>query len=351
MNKVFLKIIIITAIILAILLILSGSFYTYWSLASPEKTCTSCHEINNSYQTWLSSAHRNINCTECHGTAISEGFHSMGEKLNMIKIHYQEKNIEEIRLSEKQILKSMESCILCHQSEYADWLSGGHSATYEAIFLNERQNTREKPFADCLRCHGMFYNGTISDLIYPLNNKGPWHLKDPAKSKDPVIPCMACHTMHSSGNVAIRQDYAYPEIMDYNRPAWIPALSFYDRNEKISFHSSLLPKPLINDQGIAIRVSDDPRQKVCTQCHAPDVYHQSGSNDDRTPRGVHEGISCMACHAAHNNDTKSSCKICHPILSNCGLDVEKMNTTFSDSVSQNNIHFVTCFDCHQKKMK
>jgi len=269
----------------------------------------------------------------------------------MVKTHFKEKDIEDIWLTEEQILESMEACIRCHQSEYANWMAGGHSATYEAIFLNVQQNTRYRPYSDCLRCHGMFFIGDISDLVYPVDNKGPWYLNDPAKSKDPVIPCMACHTMHSRGNIATRQDYAYPEVMEYNRPAWIPALSFYDRNEKIYFHTSILPKPVINYQGMPVKVSDDPRQNVCIQCHAPDVNHQSGSNDDRTPRGVHEGLSCLSCHSPHINDTKNSCKICHPVLSNCGLDVEKMNTTYSDADSPNNIHFVTCFDCHQKKMK
>ena len=350
MNKVFLKIIIITLIILVILVVIFSSFYTYWSVSSPDKTCLSCHEINNSYQIWLSSSHRNISCTECHGTALSSGFHSLKEKFNMVRTHFQEETIEEIRLSEEQILESMESCVRCHQSEYSGWLAGGHSATYESIFLNENQNTKYRPYSDCLRCHGMYFEGDISDLIDPVDNKGPWHLNDTAKSKDPVIPCMACHAMHFRGNVATRQDYAFPERMEYNRPSWISSVSFYYRQEKLNFHSSLLQIPEINAEGTLLKVSDDQRQRICIQCHAPDVYHQSGTNDDRTPRGVHEGLSCLACHSTHSQDTKNSCKICHPVLSNCGLDVEKMNTTYSNIDSPNDIHFVTCFDCHQKNM-
>jgi hypothetical protein len=33
-------------------------------------------------------------------------------------------------------------------------------------------------------------------------------------------------------------------------------------------------------------------------------------------------------------------------LSNCGLEVEKMNTTYFNAASPNNIHFVACSDCH-----
>ena len=53
-----------------------------------------------------------------------------------------------------------------------------------------------------------------------------------------------------------------------------------------------------------------------------------GSGDDRTPVGVHEGLSCLACHLKHGQQTRASCANCHPRLSNCGLDVEKMDTTF-----------------------
>jgi hypothetical protein len=34
-------------------------------------------------------------------------------------------------------------------------------------------------------------------------------------------------------------------------------------------------------------------------------------------------------------------------MSNCGLDVEKMDTTYANSASAHNIHWVKCADCHQ----
>jgi hypothetical protein len=33
-------------------------------------------------------------------------------------------------------------------------------------------------------------------------------------------------------------------------------------------------------------------------------------------------------------------------MSNCGLDVEKMDTTFAAEGSRHNIHWVKCQDCH-----
>ena len=72
------------------------------------------------------------------------------------------------------------------------------------------------------------------------------------------------------------------------------------------------------------------------------------SGDDRTPVGVHEGISCLGCHQKHSQNTRQSCATCHPRLSNCGLDVAKMDTTFGNPKSAHNIHTVKCIDCHPK---
>jgi hypothetical protein len=41
-------------------------------------------------------------------------------------------------------------------------------------------------------------------------------------------------------------------------------------------------------------------------------------------------------------------------MSHCGIDVEKMDTTFASAASKHNIHWVKCADCHQQgipKMK
>ena len=92
----------------------------------------------------------------------------------------------------------------------------------------------------------------------------------------------------------------------------------------------------------------DRRQALCYQCHAPLSSAQVGSGDDRTAMGVHEGLSCLACHQKHAQLTRASCSTCHPRLSNCGLDVEKMDTTFANLKSKHDIHWVKCIDCHPK---
>jgi hypothetical protein len=63
--------------------------------------------------------------------------------------------------------------------------------------------------------------------------------------------------------------------------------------------------------------------------------------------GVHEGLSCLSCHIGHSQNTSASCKTCHPEMSHCGIDVEKMDTTYANPASKHNIHWVKCTDCHQ----
>jgi hypothetical protein len=96
----------------------------------------------------------------------------------------------------------------------------------------------------------------------------------------------------------------------------------------------------------AVKMSPDQSQALCYQCHAADATRQVSSGDGRTPIGVHEGLSCLACHQKHAQRTRASCADCHPRLSNCGLDVEKVDTTFLSPESGHNIHWVKCADCH-----
>jgi hypothetical protein len=104
--------------------------------------------------------------------------------------------------------------------------------------------------------------------------------------------------------------------------------------------------PSMMEGSRVVRMSPDRRQALCYQCHAPIANMQVGTGDDRTGIGVHEGISCLACHAQHGQKTRASCASCHPKMSNCGLDVEKMDTTFASLNSKHNIHWVKCADCH-----
>jgi hypothetical protein len=95
-------------------------------------------------------------------------------------------------------------------------------------------------------------------------------------------------------------------------------------------------------------MSRDQRQALCYQCHAPLATREVYTGDDRTPIGVHQGLSCFSCHQQHGEQTRASCDNCHSQHLDCKLDVEKMDTSFKNKKSKHNIHSVKCLDCHEK---
>jgi hypothetical protein len=347
-NKIVKRILLFATVFLILCVIIFGGFYGYWNSASPDITCSSCHEIGKSVDSQSKSSHRNLHCKECHDTALSNGVHSLKEKGMMFVNHVKGKEGGNIRLAEEQLLEVMTNCQRCHTSEFADWTSGGHSIDYQHIFLNSKHNSTEQINSDCLRCHGMFFEGTVKEVVEPLNTKGPWKLKNDKRATMAAIPCMACHQIHQDGLPHSRPDYAGAKSIFYQKQDTGFVVGFYDRHEKAYVPVSQLPGLNLWEGERKVRVSDDPVMRNCVQCHAPNASHQAGTSDDRTPRGVHEGLSCMACHEQHSNDTRKSCKSCHPAISNCKLDVTKMNTSYADIRSTNNIHFVACADCHKE---
>jgi hypothetical protein len=228
-----------------------------------------------------------------------------------------------------------EQCQECHTEQYAAWQSGRHSATYADIFLDKTHNTANMLMEDCLRCHGAFFEGGITDLVAPMNRSGPWRILPAKLANKPSMPCQTCHEMHAEGG---------PEPSGETKRS---PLAFYDRRSQLYVPLTDLPLPAMLEGERAVKMSKDQRQALCYQCHAPVYTMQVGSGDDHTGIGVHEGVGCLDCHAKHG-ETKPSCASCHPKMSNCGLAVEKMDTTFNSTVSKHNIHFVKCSDCHTK---
>ncbi len=310
--------------------------------------CASCHEMATVVSAVHGSQHRALTCMQCHRAGLRT-------KLRHIKVHLFGPMPEAIRVRNEDVLLMTTNCESCHRKEYADWHAGPHSVTYSEIFTDAKQNKKQRLMDDCLRCHGMYFEGGIRDMVQPQNGIGPWHLVHPKLKDEPAIPCMACHQVHREGDVATKPASRFGVALLGKDES----LAFFDRRERMHIAAAQLPLPVVFDGTRRVNVSPDPRQGVCYQCHAPrspeagtdaaakGLARQVGSGDDRTPMGVHEGISCEACHLGHSQNARASCKNCHPQMSHCGIDVEKMDTTFVSAASPHNIHWVKCTDCHQ----
>ena len=327
---------------LAVLLLLPPAASLYYE-ASGGQSCAKCHEIEPIYETWRASSHRNVPCRSCHGDALTFDASFHVNNLKRVTSHLKGDVPEQVRMRGMDVARIVERCGNCHRQELADWQAGPHSATFSRIFLNQEHNHKRLLMDDCLRCHGAFFEGGIRDLVTPLDTKGPWRLLPRNWANLPAIPCTACHQMHREGMPLQRRAEGVPAVREELHR---PSLALFDRREM--HHMAGLPLPVMRVGGRAVRMSPDQRQGLCYQCHAPLASMEVGTGDDRTGIGVHEGISCLACHLKHGQQVRASCAGCHPRLSNCGIDVEKMDTTFKDPKSPHNVHFVKCVDCHTK---
>jgi hypothetical protein len=309
--------------------------------------CGRCHEIRPMVVAWSDSTHRTVGCKHCHGSSFTADLRMHMKSVQRVWLHSIGKSPEQIHIRHQDVAPLVARCAACHAREAADWGSGPHGATYVTIFLDAEHNARQEPIDDCLRCHAMHFEGGIRDLVTPLDRKGPWRFVRASDAGLSAVPCLACHEVHRNGApLAARQDREAEEGRD--QPIAAPSLAFYDRRAFEHVALDGLPMPVMRDGTRVVKTSPDRRQALCYQCHAPLAGGQVFSGDDRTPTGVHEGLSCAACHAKHGLTTRASCTGCHPRLSNCGLDVETMDTTFKSRASRHDIHRVACLDCHPK---
>jgi cytochrome c554/c'-like protein len=333
-------------IILFAICLLPGAslYYSY----SGGKSCTKCHEIWQPYRDWHESAHRNIACSECHGDVMTldAGYHL--KNLRQLVAHLRGKIPEQVRLKTDDVFQIEKRCAKCHREEYASWSSGPHSASYAKIFLSKDHNQQTLLMDDCLRCHSMHFQGSIRDLVTPLNKQGPWRLLDSRLTDQPAIPCLTCHQLHRHGDPLSRPPPNRLDDTGSHQEITRPSLALFDRREQDYVSLDRLPLPQMYESTRPVKISPDQRQALCYQCHAPDATAQVGSGDDRTPDGVHAGLSCFACHEKHSQTARASCTTCHPQLSNCGINVETMDTTFKSGRSPHNVHTVKCIDCHSR---
>lgn len=334
---------------LVALALVPGGGLIYYQ-ASGGEGCTRCHEIQPAFEMWTNSAHRSIPCADCHGGLLTPdaGFHAAN--LRRLVRHLRDDVPQQILvMGWRDVERIAGQCRRCHQQEYAAWLNGPHSATYADIFLDEEHNRKRLLIDDCLRCHGMHFPGGIADLVAPLATSGPWRLLVPELAAQPAIPCLACHEMHRRGAPLGRRVARKERPPGASQLTMPPSLALFDRRTKVHLAAAAMPVPEVFEGARRVRMSPDRRQALCYQCHAPEADAQAKSGDDRTGLGVHEGLSCLACHETHSQTTRASCAGCHPRWSNCGLDVETMDTTFKDRASRHDIHTVKCADCHPKR--
>ncbi|HLY16020.1 MAG TPA: cytochrome c3 family protein [Bryobacteraceae bacterium] len=321
----------------ALLLLPASSLY-YKSPAG--EGCARCHEIRPEWNLWRESTHRGVPCMACHAD-------SMAANSRRVIEHVSGDVPEQIRIKGLDAYAMLARCQSCHRQEFADWQAGPHGVTFTKLFLDPKQNRQRLLMDDCLRCHGMNYEGGIRDLITPIDRQGPWRMTDARWTNLPAIPCLACHQMHRRGEPRAKQ-LERTAGSSARESIYAPSLALFDRREMAPVADANLAIPRILDGGRPVRMSPDVRQGLCYQCHAPLSTRQAESGDDRTGLGIHEGISCLACHQKHGQQTRASCANCHPRLSNCGLDVEKMDTTFLSAKSAHNIHSAKCVDCHTR---
>jgi len=348
-----------------------------------EKVCEGCHEVRPSVDSWRSSTHRSVGCTGCHDDAVTLDPSTQIDLLGTALTHLRGAVPERILLAGAALDRVVGRCGSCHRTEHAGWQAGPHGKAFATFFLNEVRNRDELLIDDCLRCHGAHFQGGIGDLVQPLDTKGPWRLVRPEMAGRPAMPCTACHRIHGPEEVAgagtgvaaagtpsalptaappagstpaaapappVPTASSRPAAPDFGSAAreavHKPSLAFFDRRGLRHVPVGDLRIPEMREGARAVLLSPDRRQALCYQCHGPDETRQVRSGTDRTPTGVHEGLSCLACHRVHGMTTRTSCASCHPRLSNCGLDVEAMDTTFLAKSSKHDIHTVKCADCH-----
>jgi len=342
--KLFRRILLVAVLAGVLGIAVLGTTSTYYG-GSEGRGCPRCHEIRPSADSWAGSTHREIECQECHGSSFSTDLRMHLKNASRVWLHSRGKVPEQIRLRHGDMPGIVARCARCHAQEFADWRSGPHAVTYAEIFLDETHNRKRQLVDDCLRCHGMHFEGGIDRLVEPLGGEGPWRLLESSLAEQPAIPCLSCHGVHRPGEPlgsrAERGDVAGP-----NQPVLPASVALYDRRSLDHVAGARLTLPTMIDGEQQVRTSPDRRQVLCYQCHAPRASGQVFSGDDRTPTGVHEGLSCNVCHEKHGQQTRASCAGCHPRLSNCGLDVETMDTSFRTTDSGHDVHRVACRDCH-----
>ena len=132
----------------------------YFHFGDPRNTCASCHEMTAVHSAWSSSAHASVHCRNCHGGSLTLDVHALRAHVNRVVQHFSGNRRQ---ADPADARGTFSPCTMparpCHARTFADWKASRHSATYADIFLDADHNKAEQLAPDCLRCHGMFYDG------------------------------------------------------------------------------------------------------------------------------------------------------------------------------------------------
>lgn len=249
-----------------------------FEFSPPGKSCVLCHELKGTHERWKSSAHKEVGCKSCHGRTIE----SFGDNIKRVCSHFTAKDHSRMGfkmcLDEKQVDEMSERCIACHRAEGAQWKRSGHSSPVAKFLTNTLHNASWKPADICLKCHGMFLEGDIGDVVSRKGLETTWKMNSAKQGKRAAVPCLACHNIHGGAN-----------------------LSFYSRGDERSFAAETLHfQKLKTADGKPFGRKDDPSSRLCTQCHAANAEEIAGSGDDPSLKCKNEGKGCLDCHKGHD---------------------------------------------------
>ena len=241
----------------------------------------------------------------------------------------------------------MERCKSCHRQEFADWQAGPHGATFAQFSWTQKQNRQRLLMDDCLRCHGSQFEGGMRDLVTP-------HRYARAVADD------GCAVDQSAGDSVPELPPDAPARRTAPQAIATAAASVGARRDPPAFACAVRParasarcgsRPAASaDPGRRAAGADEPGPASGALLPVPRAARHPAGRIGRRPHGHghprRHQLPGVPSEARRNH--ARVVRSCHPRLSNCGLDVEKMDTTFPSPKSAHNIHFVKCADCHTK---
>jgi hypothetical protein len=237
-------------LVAAVLLSVPGASLYYESGGG--KGCVNCHEMQTLYETWHSSSHRGIGCEKCHGGALTPDARFHWNNATRVYSHLRGDLPERIGFPNKYVQTMVERCQECHRQEYAAWQTGPHGASYARIFLDKAFNAKNMLMDDCLRCHGMHFEGGIGDLVAPVDRHGPWRLERAELANMPAMPCPTCHEMHREGPPLKKTDVD-ARVPGPSQEIVRPSLALFDRRTQLYIPVSELPMPAMLEGARAVK--------------------------------------------------------------------------------------------------